>query len=205
MTMPTAVNPQFTKLDAINALLLTIKEQPVASEEDITYSEAYQAREQLQQTLIEVLSERWTFNTQQTNLSPEAVNNKVPLPINTLEARSYYADKTYSALNGFLYHNDENTFEFSGAQTVLLTLYWEFDDLPLPLRFLITRMASKAFEKRMRGSDSVNSWLDEEITRARARCEAFELRHRRPLMTDNYRHSGFLQDDYNPVKGKVRA
>jgi len=190
-----------TELEAVNDMLLMIKEAPVASlDETTSFSEALLARQVLTRTRQDILLDGWEFNVE-TRTLPIDINSKIPLPDKTI-----YAVATSSQLNViqsglFLYDVKNNTYIFSQAVETELLKDFDFSELPSPFQIYITKVASKAFEKRMRGAASVNNWIDEEITRTKSRCAYLEIKSDKPRMFQNYRQFSLLNKFSNPIGG----
>lgn len=141
------------KLNAVNILLQSINELPIADEADIAaLQEAQLAEQVLEETLFQVLSEGWDVNTDEDWVFTPDYLGAIALPSNILDI----SDKTgrYYMRDWRLYDKENKTFIFTEA--VLCDVVWnlDFNGLTHPLRYYITIKASRTFQYRTIGDTS---------------------------------------------------
>jgi len=201
-------NPTWTELNAVNSMLLCIKESPVASideaDADFTnYMEALVAKDILHQTNVQMQTSGYIFNTtDNVTLSPDT-SGHIYLPVNTLVVRSHYAAYTYFGLDGKLWDKEANTDIFTSSAVVDLILFLDWDSLPPVFAQYITKVASKVFVDRMRGMGQ-SQFLDREIISLKSVIEEMVTHQESPTVFDNYRIGGMLDKFNNPIGGNVR-
>jgi hypothetical protein len=200
-------NPVWTELSAVNFMLLCIKEAPVASldesDSSALYTEASVARGILGEVSIELQANGWTFNYIKEETLSRDTNNKVPLPVDTLEVRASDPQYDYFASGGYLYDRANRTTVFSIDPVVDRVKFVAFDELPPVFAQYVSKVASKRFVDRMRGQGN-SQFLDQEITRLRALVDDMDSHQRVPTIFDNYRGARMVDLYNNPVGGNVR-
>lgn len=204
------INPTLTELEAINGLLLMTKDAPVATiDEASTFDQARIAKEILQSETLSVLMEGWSVNYLQYT-APSDSNNEIPLPVNTIFARSYDPAYNFSMRPKedtdmpYLYDNDNETFTFTSSRRIEIYKFIDWLNIPMPLRMLIYKTACASYERRVKGNPNVPRWITDEISKARRSCESMEIKGKRPTIFDNYRHATFVSNKFNPIGGNIR-
>lgn len=143
------------ELEAVNAILATIRETPVdslesgASDADIALALLRAVSKQFQTT-------GWTFNTDKEVTL--AINNdgEVPLPANVLRVISQDPNHVQRGLK--LYDRSLHTYQFTTAPVADLVTGLSFDLLPEPARAFITVRAARRFVDRSENDQVAHSF-----------------------------------------------
>lgn len=151
-------------LSAINILLQVVNELPIESDTDLQNSTYGQLAEM---TIIEVkkevLSQGWSFNTDENYPFPPDVNNEINIPYNVLDIVAS-AGKNYIMRDWKLYNKDDFTFNFTESVPCNVVWNMDFNSLTHPIRHYITIKASRVFQARTIGDQATYSYTakDEE-------------------------------------------
>lgn len=168
-----------TPLDAVNAMLATIAQEPVTALEPSQSAYADKALVALQNADLLIQSKGMEANREYNwPLSMDA-DFKVPVPANTLRIDASYCSQEKRRLTqrgGFMYDRERRTFDFSGQGEVtvdaILRLTWE--DLPQTARTLIWAMAAQRFQVHEQTSSVVDRVEQQHIALAAAIHEQHE-------------------------------
>jgi len=202
--MTIALNASFSELDAVNEMLLAIRERPVASLDAIdVLSEAGQALDLLRKESLALQARGKYFNTSIETLDQD-VSNTLPLAVNVISVRSTDQTKNYMAYEGYLYDATNNTSTFTSSVELEIVRFMDFDSIPIEYRFYIAAMAGRKFEQRMRGTPEANQFTQESIVQRRAICMALDSRQNRLNMLDSYRPGSIVDTRNNPFTGLVK-
>lgn len=170
---------QTSELQAVNILLSTIGESPVntLSGEGLP-QEAVIARTILNEASVSVQSEGWNFNTQRNvRLLPDveghltAPNNCVhifpvepkPSPQVTLRGKK-------------VFNLSKGSYIFNAPVCVDMVLLLGFNELPQVARQYITAKASRLFQQRFLGSQTLDAYTQEAELKARHDLLSYETR-----------------------------
>lgn len=147
-----------TELEAVNTMLNTIGEAPVNTLVNMTSVDAITALSILQSVNREVQSQGWFFNSEANYPLTPNQNGELVLPTNTMTIDSnddvYKHDlvqrgsRAYDRLN--------HTYIFEEAVKCDLILLLHFDEIPEAAKRYITIRASRIFQDRVLGSDSLH-------------------------------------------------
>ena len=158
-----------TELEAVNELLAVIGESPVSTLSNDGFVDAVIAKDVLRRVSREVQSRGWSFNTlDDYPLLPDG-SGQINLPANTLGYdQSARYDWQYNTIQRGtrVFDKKSKSFHFNEGITGSLKLFIGFDELPEPARNYITIRASRQFQRRMMGSDTLEALTQEEETRA---------------------------------------
>lgn len=145
-----------TELEAVNLMLSTVGESPVTSLEDTGSVDTSQAQLMLANVMRQVQQRGWWFNEEEDfPLIPNAYTGYILVPANTLKLK--FDDTSIVQRGTRLYNKSEHTYVFSAAVTAKeLVLLLSFDELPEQARNLIAQRASRMFQERMFGSDTIS-------------------------------------------------
>jgi hypothetical protein len=141
-----------TELEAVNAMLASIGESPVAEIDD-TFVDALTAQSLLKAESRRVQLHGWSFNEEfDLAFSPDTAG-EIHLPQNTLKFLS--ADKTVTQRGFRLYNKTTRNFTFTADVTASeLVTALAFEALPEALRSFLALMAGRKFQDRMQ-SDQI--------------------------------------------------
>ena len=165
--MPVTLN-RLTELDAVNIMLATIAESPVQSLENSSHEDVMMARQVLEQASREVQDEGWYFNIEHHYpLSPDE-NGGIRLPDNILSADVEHSDFNVVTRGGRLYDMTKHTYKFD--KPLLVTVKWAlpFDELPETAKNHIAAYASRLFQAKALGSETLHQFTGESVMRTRA-------------------------------------
>lgn len=176
-----------TKLEAVNVCLTNIGEAPVASLTGLQV-DAQVASSIIDEVSREVQSHGWHWNTEVHTLSPN-ISNQILLPANTLRVDTVENDRDLDVVQrGMkLYDRKDNTYTFTDALRLHLTMVLDFDEIPEAARRYITMRSSRVFQERTLGSESLSKFnrTDEQQAWALLQHEEAETGDHN-MITDSY-------------------
>lgn len=161
-----------TELEAVNIMLTTIGESPVnslsGSESTVDVALATQI---LREVTVQVQETGWQFNTELNwVMPPVAGTGEIYIPANCVQIDSSGPDANLDvAMRGNrLYDRTGHTFSFTKPVTVDMVLLLDFLEIPQAARHYISIRASRVFQQRMVGSDTLAAFTakDELIARS---------------------------------------
>jgi hypothetical protein len=149
--MPTTVKAS-TELDAVNVILSTLGLPPLNALPDSGNAVTEMARSLLKETLREVLTKSWHFNTEDDYpLTPDTLGADVHrVDLNKVN------DSTYNVvLRGqALYNKAQRSSIFTGALRGSVVFFLAFEEIPEAARYYITVKAARRFVSRSVGSQA---------------------------------------------------
>jgi hypothetical protein len=155
-----------TELEAVNAILYSIGESPVAS-----LTEGFVDAD-LAQNILRRLSKMeqlkgWQFNTLwEYTLTPDG-DGYLNLPQNFLKM-IYRGERRYQPLGLKLYDNIDHTDVFTDTVNVDLVIGRNFDEIPEALRLYLFTSAARRFQDQMGSDSAVHRFSVEDELRAKA-------------------------------------
>jgi hypothetical protein len=154
MTTPT------TQLSAVNAMLTTIGEAPVNSLSS-GLIDAETAETILNEVSRDVQSTGWNFNTESNFkiAADESGNVVLPTPIVRADVVSKYrsSKNEYVQRGNKMYDKVNHTYNIGKELTLHVVVLLAFDELPEVARRYITLKASRIFQERIVGSDTLST------------------------------------------------
>ena len=165
-----------TELEAINTMLSTIGESPVNAVEDTGNVDVVIARQILQTVSREVQARGWHFNTEKNyTITPDSEGYLV-LPNTVLKVDTVYPDSSKDVVvrGSRLYDREKHTYVFTDAVKVDMTILLTFDELPEVARNYITIRASRIFQERVVGSDTLHAFNSQDEARAMVSLMEYE-------------------------------
>ena len=157
-----------TELDAVNVMLSTIGEAPVSSLEVSGLTDVAIAKTILNETSKAVQSRGWHFNSEiNYELSPTVDGHLLP-PTNTLriDPTKLFGQYDVTHRGTKLYNREKHTYVFTDPIKFDLILMLAFDEMPEAARYYITIRASRIFQRRMLGAETLEQFTAEEEGRA---------------------------------------
>lgn len=140
-----------TELEAVNAMLASIGESPVASMDD-AFVDAGLARELLAQASRQMQSRGWEWNTdREMTLAPNATG-EIIVPASTLRMMPLNGE-TYVLRGLRVYDRDNRTYIFTTSFTADIVSFLGWEDLPEPARVFAYMRAARRFQDRL-GADN---------------------------------------------------
>ena len=165
-----------TELEAINTMLSTIGESPVNTVEDTGNVDVVIARQILQSVSREVQARGWHFNTEKNyTITPDSEGYLV-LPNTVLKVDTVYPDSSKDVVvrGSRLYDREKHTYVFTDAVKVDMTILLTFDELPEVARNYATIRASRIFQERVVGSDTLHAFNSQDEARAMVSLMEYE-------------------------------
>lgn len=159
-----------TELDAVNIMLGTIKESPVTTLEDNESVDAATALSVLREISKMIQSRVWHFNTDTEVTLTRNGDGEVTLPSNCVRVdyakghEQYNVDPVQRGTR--LYDRKNQTYVFDADPVVDMTVLLSFDELPEPARYYITIKAARVFQRRTLGSETLDSFVEDDELRA---------------------------------------
>jgi len=157
--MAETLNPT-SELNAVNVMLTNIGENPVNTLTGTLGLDASTAQIVLREASRHVQSRGYFWNTERVRLSPNG-DSEIALPNNTLSVRSSGVDtgKAYTYRNGKLYNATDfaNTFTFATNAELEIIYELDFEALPETARRYITLLATRIFQERKLGTQSISA------------------------------------------------
>jgi hypothetical protein len=164
-----------TKLEAVNIMLSTIGESPVNS---LTSGlvDAEMAETILDSINREVQGEGWNFNREEAMIVSPDSNGEIVIPANVLRAD---ATNTYDSLDLVqrgtkMYDKKNHTFKIDEAVKLDMVVLLDFEILPELARRYIAVRASRIFQDRVVGSDTLHGFNQQDEARAYFALKEFE-------------------------------
>jgi hypothetical protein len=174
--MTTRALENMSELQAVNMMLTTIGEQPIANINDKAgLQDASIAQDILHNTSRQVQSRGWIFNTDlQKILSHDSSSGdgsgKIKIDSNVLridttaKKRSSKTDIIERA--GYLYDREKNTNLFTDDVTVDYVTFLPFDSLPESARRYISVKSARIFHDRVVGSSELHAFFQQDELQA---------------------------------------
>lgn len=182
------LNPT-TELEALNSMLSTIGEAPVSTVEDNGIVDAVIARQILRGTSREVQARGWHFNTEKGYPILPDVNGNLMLPSTVLRCDTVNSSEDIDVVvrGTRLYDRRNHTFTFTKPVTVDMVILLPFDELPEVARYYITVRASRIYQERVVGSESLSKFNSQDELRAKVALEDYEAETADyNMLTDSY-------------------
>jgi hypothetical protein len=173
--MSTRLLENMSELQAVNMMLTTIGEQPIANLNDKAgLQDASIAQDILHNTSRQVQSRGWIFNTDlQKILSPDSTTaggGKIKVDSNVLridttsKVRSNKTDVVERA--GYLYDREKNTNLFTDTVTVDYVTFLPFNSIPESARRYIAVKSARIFHDRVVGSGELHAFFQQDEMQA---------------------------------------
>jgi hypothetical protein len=190
-------NTNTTELEAVNSMLATIGEAPVNSITGTLPLDASLAKNTLNEINREVQSAGWHFNMRYDYTLSLDTDNKIPLADNIMRVDlnpNKYSVTEFDIIKqgSFLFNKKGNTFTFDQALDAVVTLYLDFTDLPENARRYITLRASRIFQDRTIGGNTLHRYASVDEANALALLKQEETQTGNHNIFNNY-------DTYNII------
>jgi hypothetical protein len=177
-----------SRLEAVNSMLMSIGEAPINQLDGITV-DASIAEATLDEVSRSVQSIGWHFNTEKDFPLTRSVDNKIPLTSDIVRVdliSHEYLDIDAVQRNGFLYNRKSHTFFFDKDVKAEVVRLLEWDDLPQPARTYIIVKATRMFQTRVVGSDTLAGQLAADELSSLAVLKEFDADTGDHTIFDNY-------------------
>jgi len=153
-----------TELDAVNAMLGAIGEQPVSDIEDVGNTDAAIAVNTLHGVSREVQSKGWWFNFDEAHTFTLNAEGRAQ-PANTiLSVRpSGRAGARLTVRNGFLWNlsGSTDTFPLDAPPSARVVWFLPYDEIPESGRRYIAIRAARIFQANVLGSSELNGFTED--------------------------------------------
>lgn len=155
-----------TELEAVNFMLESIGELPVNTLEVSGVTEASIAHSNLTNASRNFQARGWDFNTEQDYPLALDEYSQLVLPPTTLKVDAM--DRTVEIIQRGtkLYDKKNHTYTFTLVPKVEITFFLPFEELPQAVRHYITVVAYRDFQRKVIGSDTINSMTQEDEMKA---------------------------------------
>ncbi|MGQ0595851.1 hypothetical protein [Aquabacterium sp.] len=193
--MSAPIGVAFTELDCINLMLSVIGEAPINSLDVSGLAEVALAKRIVTETLIEVQSRGWSWNTERNYVLPLDLSSQIILPENVLRVSAMDDECVDVVQRGNrLYDRIGHTFTMGRELRLYIVWALPFEDLPKEARLYISIRAARKFQKRLVSSDQLEQFTADDEGRALAclvdaDAEAGDYN----MLTDSYDIARILQ------------
>lgn len=177
MAIPTS--PTTAQLDAVNEMLMSVGQTPVTQLE-ATNPDVALAFETLTQVSREVQAEGWTFNRENhlSTFVPDSTTKKIQIPDNVLQIdlSDAHDNRSKDAVrrDGYLYDRENHTFEWDSTPEVNVVYFYDWGDLPKPIRDYVVARAAAIFSSRVVGDPTQYQLLAQREAYNRAQALEYE-------------------------------
>lgn len=151
-----------TELEAVNLMLEGVGESPVNQITDTGIADVEIATSILHNTSRNIQSRGWTFNNETNYPLTRDVDGYIYVPTNCLKIDAVDTNKDVVQRGDRLYDKTNHTYIFEEDLTVDLTLFLPFEELPQSARTYIYVFASRDFQKKVLGSETITSITKED-------------------------------------------
>lgn len=162
-------NMRFSRLTAVNRILMFAGEQPVNSLSDDGINDTALAEAALDQCTAEIQKEGLTVNTEIHTYAPDVEGN-IYLPTGTLRVDAVKFNRNVTQ-RGYqptrLYDLDNNTYTFTDEIEINLVVGIAFEDLPMDIQFAIVDKAARMYQMITVGDTNMDQILAEQELRSR--------------------------------------
>lgn len=150
-----------SRLEAVNSMLMSIGEAPINQLDGLTV-DASIAEATLDEVSRAVQSIGWHFNTEKDFPLVRSLDNRIPLTSDIVRVdlvAHEYINIDAVQRNGFLYDRKNHTYTFDKDLKAEVVRLLDWDDLPQPARSYIIVKATRMFQTRVVGSDTLAGQL----------------------------------------------
>lgn len=176
-----------TKLEAVNIMLSTIGESPVNSLSS-GLVDAEMAETILNSVSREVQGQGWNFNREFALTVGPTLDGEIVIPNNVLRADATLTPDSYDLVQrgSRMYDKKNHTFKISREVKLDLVVQLEFEELPEVARRYIAIKASRIFQDRVVGSDTLHGFNQQDEAQAYFELKEFESDVEDFNIMDNY-------------------
>jgi hypothetical protein len=169
-----ATTYKYTKLQAVNIILSNIGQAPVTTL-DSTNPMVATAEGILDEVTAAVQGEGWTFNTERSYPLVPDTDGYILIPDNVSSYDSHpNSSQDLVTRNGRLYDKIAHTDVFTDEVELDVVWFFDFEELPQPVRNYITVRAANVFAGRVVGSSEAVRFGQQEEALARAELLEYE-------------------------------
>ena len=186
----------------------TVGQAPVTTL-DQTNPDVAIAYDTLQQVSREVQAEGWTFNKEYhlNSFVPDATSKEINIPTDVLQIdlSDHHANKDKDAVqrNGKLYDRQNHTYEWDSTPTVDVVYFFDWGDLPKPIRDYIVARSATIFSSRIVGDPTQYQLLLQKEQYNRAMAMEYEC-NQGDFTFFGHPEGGNFYVSYEPYKALYR-
>lgn len=195
MAMQTPIT-RFTEVEAVNRILSTVGGEKVSALSSLSFT-ADAAYNVLRDSMRDLMSHKWGFNTELDVVLTPNVSNEIDLStsgytgtyISCIDLEPEDAGNLDVIIKGTkLYDRKEHSYTGFTNETYKATVsyYLQWEDLPEPVKSYVTAMAAKDFQAQMVGNPQMDAILSQKFMHTRSGFFAFESEQLDYTMWDNY-------------------
>jgi len=160
-----------SRLEAVNVILSALGQAPVSTLEGNSSTTVAKAKAILDEFSRAIQSEGWKFNTEEDYTLVRDVNNKIALPLNTLQVDPDDISKDYVQRGQYLYDAKKHVDTFDGNVKVTIVFYFDFESLPEVARRYISVVTARTFHRRERKDQQQEIITEREELTARSNMD----------------------------------
>jgi hypothetical protein len=178
-----------SKLDAINWMLTSIGEAPINQLGGSTTVDADIAEQTLDEISRQIQSIGWHFNSEKEYLLVRANDKRISITSDIVRvdvSKLTYLDIEVVQRGDYLYDSKNHTYEFDYDLKADLVKLLDWDYLPQPFRTYITTKATRVFQTKVVGSETLANQLAVDEASAFAALREFEADTGDYSVFDNY-------------------
>lgn len=190
-----------TELEAVNLMLESVGEQGISSlltDTGNSYVSIASSVLHNQSRTLQTTGHSFNYEPNYT-LSPDATTGFINVPTNTLKVKATDRTKKIVQRGNRLYDVTNHTFVFTADLLVDITFFLAFEDLPQAARSLIATLASRDFQKKVLGSDTLTSITAQDEALAWSEFWDEEADVMNPSIFDSYYTARPINRHANPV------
>ncbi len=206
MAIPSS--PTTDQLTAVNEILMSVGQAPVTQLEN-TNPDVALAFETLTNVSREVQAEGWTFNKEYglTSFVPDSTTKEIAIPNDVLQIDiSQYHNRDYKDVvqrNGKLYDRHNHTYTFEETPVVDVLYFYDWGDLPKPIRDYIVARSATIFSSRIVGDSTQYQLLSQKEEYNRAMAMEYEC-NQGDYTFFGHPEAGNFYTSYEPYKALHR-
>lgn len=178
-----------SKLNAINWMLSSIGEAPINQLGGATTVDADVAEQTLDEISRQVQSVGWHFNIEKQVPFARTVDKRIPVSSDIVSIDIVKNDYPYIDViqrGGFLYDKKNHTYYFDYDLKADIVRLLDWDYLPQPFKTYITTKATRVFQTKVVGSESLSNQLAVDEASAFAALREYEADTGDYSVFDNY-------------------
>jgi hypothetical protein len=193
-----------TELQAVNEILASVGQAPVTTL-DQTNPDVAIAYNTLQQVSREIQAEGWTFNREYEYPFTPDTNKNIVIPNNILQLdlTPSYRDQDVVRRDGKLYDRTAHSYEFQGEVKCDVVWYFDWVDLPTPIKDYIVARAASVVSTRIVGDATQFQMLQQREAYARAVALEYECNQGDYTFFGHPRGANYY-NSYEPFKALYR-
>jgi hypothetical protein len=193
-----------TELQAVNEILASVGQAPVTTL-DQTNPDVAIAYNTLQQVSREIQAEGWTFNREYEYPFTPDTNKNIVIPNNILQLdlTPSYRDQDVVRRDGKLYDRTAHSYEFENEVKCDVVWYFDWVDLPTPIKDYIVARAASVVSTRIVGDATQFQMLQQREAYARAVALEYECNQGDYTFFGHPRGANYY-NSYEPFKALYR-